>query len=318
MKEKIINHLRRIDGFLSGEEMSKALKMSRSAIWKHIRHLRQDGYKIEAVTHKGYRLVACPDKLLPEEIKIGLRTKILGKKIVYYESIDSTMDIASQLAFQGASEGTVVCAETQAKGRGRLGRNWASPKGKSIYTSIVLRPKVLLNEVSGLTLLLAVAVSKAIKLTAGVDARIKWPNDILVNEKKVAGILTELNGEMDRVNFIIAGIGINVNERKKILPEGASSLSEETKRKISRICLLQEVLKQIEDQYLIFQQKGFSSIFDQWRELSITLNKKVKIIESTGFIEGQAVDIDNQGALLIKKKNGTIVKKTSGEVIHLR
>ncbi|MDP8265256.1 MAG: biotin--[acetyl-CoA-carboxylase] ligase [Candidatus Aceula lacicola] len=318
MKEKIIQFLRTTQGFLSGEEISKSLSLSRSAVWKHVKHLREEGYKIDAVSHRGYRLVSCPDKLLPDVIKLELRTKIMGCEIICYDQIGSTMDIASQKAFDGVPEGLVVCAETQAKGRGRLGRQWSSSKGKGLYFSIVLRPKVLLQEISGLTLLLSVAVSKAIKIVSDVSVKIKWPNDLVSNQKKVSGILTELNGEVDRINFVIVGIGVNVNESKRFLPKEATSLFDQSGKKISRVKLLQEILREIERYYLIFQDQGFEPIFDQWRELSETLGKNVKIIQPSGVIEGRAIDVDSQGALLIEKEDKTIIKRTSGEVVHLR
>ena len=318
MKERIIDFLRNAKGFLSGEEISKSVSLSRSAVWKHIKHLREDGYKIEAISHRGYRLVTCPDKLLPDIIKVGLKTKIIGSDIICYDSIGSTMDVASQEAFSGSPEGFVVCAETQTKGRGRLGRQWFSSKGKGLYFSIVLRPKVLLHEISGLTLLLSVAVSKAIKKACGVSVKIKWPNDLVINQKKVAGILTELSGEVDRINFVVVGIGINVNEPKSSLPEEAISLFVQKEKKISRVQLLQEILREVERYYELFQNQGFAPIFNEWRELSETLGKNVRVVQPSGFVEGRAIDIDAQGALLIEQKDKAIIKRTSGEIIHLR
>jgi len=251
-------------------------------------------------------------------IKSGLKTKILGREVACYDSATSTMDIASQKAFEGADEGLVVCAETQTKGRGRLGRQWLSSKGKGLYFSTVLRPKARLDEISGLTLLLSVAVAKAIKNVYGFSVEIKWPNDIVVQQKKIAGILTELNAEIDRINFIVVGVGINVNESQRDLPKEATSVLEQTGKKSSRVELLQEILIQIEWHYLLFQKEGFESIFKDWKSLSQTLGKHVRVIQDSGTIEGYAIDIDSTGALLIEKKDKTIVKKTSGEIIHLR
>ena len=318
MKEKIIYFLRNTQGFLSGEEISKSLSLSRSAVWKHIKRLREEGYKIEAVSHRGYRLVTCPDKFLPDIIKTGLETKIIGCDIICYDSAESTMDIASQKAFSGSPEGLVVCAETQTKGRGRLGRQWSSPKGKGLYFSIVLRPKVLLHEISGLTLFMSVAVSKAIKKICDISVKIKWPNDLIVDQKKVAGILTELNGEVDRINFVVVGIGINVNESKCFLSKSVTSLFNQSGKKILRVKLLQEILKEIERYYALFQDQGFAPILDEWRDLSETLGKHVRVIQSSGVVEGRAVDVDGQGALLVEQEDKTIIKRTSGEIIHLR
>ncbi|MDP3013549.1 MAG: biotin--[acetyl-CoA-carboxylase] ligase, partial [Candidatus Subteraquimicrobiales bacterium] len=180
MKEEILDFLRKAPSYLSGEEISHHLKVSRAGIWKCIQELRKDGYEIEAVPHSGYKLVSAPDKLFPDEVAHGLNTKFIGKKIQYYETTDSTMDAAFQLAVEGASEGTIVIAEGQYRGRGRMGRNWISPKGKGIYFSLILRPKISLGEAPRLTLLTAVAVAEAIKKSTGLDVEIKWPNDILV------------------------------------------------------------------------------------------------------------------------------------------
>ncbi|MDD3374475.1 MAG: biotin--[acetyl-CoA-carboxylase] ligase [Candidatus Omnitrophica bacterium] len=318
MKQRILQSLRSSKEFLSGEEISRTLSLSRSAVWKHIKNLREDGYKIEAIPRRGYRLIMCPDKLLPDTIKAGLQTKIIGIDIACYDSIGSTMDIVSQKAFDGSPEGFVACAETQTKGRGRLGRQWLSSKGKGLYFSILLRPKALLYEISGLTLLLSVAVSRAIKKVCNVSVRIKWPNDLVIDQEKVAGILTELNGEVDRINFVVVGIGINVNESKSSLPKEATSILIQKGKKVSRVKLLQEILREVERYYVLFQDQGFVPIFDEWRELSETLGKYVRVIQPSGFVEGYAVDIDAQGALLIEQKDKTIIKRTSGEIIHLR
>jgi len=318
MKTNVLKYLKKSDGFISGEEMSQALKVSRCAVWKQIKQLREAGYAIEAISRRGYRLSSQPDKLFPEVVQTGLKTKIFGKKIFYFTSVESTMDLAAKLAAEGSREGEIVCAETQTKGRGRLGREWISSKDRGIYFSVILRPKVALSDASQLTLVFAVAICQAIRLSTGLDAMIKWPNDILIGEKKVAGILTELNAEMDRINFIVLGIGINVGGKLPSFLKEATCLEARADKKISRVELLQEVLRQSEKYYLSFQRQGFAPLADEWRKLSSTLKTNVKIIEVNKTTEGKAIDIDAQGALLIQKKDGSVVRKISGDVVHLR
>ncbi|MDP2939192.1 MAG: biotin--[acetyl-CoA-carboxylase] ligase [Candidatus Omnitrophota bacterium] len=318
MKEAILKFLRNADGYLSGEEISKSLKISRAGIWKHINELRRDGYEIVAIPHLGYSLASMPDKLFPAEIQNNLNTKILGKKIYHYEMVSSAMDVAFDLAIKGAQEGAVILAEGQQKGRGRMGRTWASPKGKGIYMSIILRPRLLPNETPKLTLLAGVAVSQALRKVTGLELFIKWPNDILIKEKKVGGILTELNAELDSVKFAVLGIGINVNTRKTFLPQKATSLKEELGRNISRIELTKQILRELDNFYLLFERQGFSSIIELWRQISSTLGKRIKVVSQKNIIEGVAVDIDSQGALLIRKDSGFVTRVISGDVVGIR
>ena len=318
MRERIINFLKETDGYVSGEEISRRCGMSRAAIWKYMQELRQDGFDVVAVPHLGYKLVATPDKLLPSEIQHGLKTRYLGKKIIYEDTVSSTMDVAFRLGMEGAVEGTLVCAEGQTKGKGRLGRHWNSPKGKGIYMSVILRPSLPPTEVAQLTLLAAVAACEAIQRVSGAGARIKWPNDILVENRKLAGILTELSAETDRVRFVVIGIGINVNTPLSVLPAQATSLKEETQKKISRVELLQEILQDLEDWYERLKKQGFAPIVQRWKELSSTLGKRIRLVDPGGEIEGEAVDLDKTGALMIRNDAGLIVSKISGDVVQVR
>lgn len=318
IQEKIVEFLKKADGYLSGEEISESLKISRSAIWKYIQELRENGYEIVAVPHLGYRLDSLPDKLFPSEIQFNLHTKVLGKKIVHYDTVSSTMDTAFALAAQGAPEGTVVCAEGQSKGRGRLGRSWASPKGKGVYMSVILRPSFLPSDVAKLTLLSGVALCEAIKNLTGLQTSIKWPNDILIHGKKIAGILTELDAEMERVKFVVIGIGLNVNAKSDSLPEHAASLRSELKKSVSRVDMAREILREMEKWYVLLQNKGFSPVAKRWKELSVTLNKRVKISDPAGMLEGDAVDIDQDGGLLIRKDSGVLVKRMAGDITQVR
>lgn len=318
MKEKILDYLNKEDDYLSGDQISKHLGISRQGLWKHIQELKDSGYEIEAVPHLGYRLQSCPDRLFPFEVTRKLNTKSIAKKIHYFDYLSSTMDLAMQLGMQGADGGTLVLAESQTKGRGRLGRSWFSPKYKGIYLSLILRPKLPPSGSPILTLMSAVSICEALKNTLGLEAQIKWPNDVFIHHKKIAGILTEMNSEVDKVNFVVIGIGLNVNNDKKSLIAQSTSLKEQSGERVSRIFILQELLRRIEANYFILQDKGASAIIDKWRAFSLTLGKRVKVYCQDKHIEGSAIDIDKDGGLLIRKDSGLIQKVLSGDVMHCR
>ena len=318
MQEKIIDLLKRKSGHVSGEDISRHLKISRQALWKHIQDLRESGYEILAVPHLGYHLVSSPDRLFPSEITRQLCTLFIGKKIYYFDNIASTMDAAAELALKGAPEGTLILAEAQNRGRGRLGRSWSSPKYKGIYLSLVLRPKILPSEAAILTLLSAVSVCEAIRDFCGLDARIKWPNDILINQKKAGGILTELNAEMDEIRFVVIGIGLNVNNDQKSLPDAATSLREQKNQIFNRVELLQGILRELEANYLALKERGNGFIAEKWRGYALTLGKRIKVIQHRQHLEGEAVDIDDDGSLLVRKDSGVMARVTSGDIVHHR
>ncbi len=318
MKEKILEYLKKKHDYFSGDEIGQHLGISRQGLWKHIQDLKDSGYDIVAVPHLGYRLESCPDRLFALEITRGLNTKFVAKKIHYFDYLASTMDMAMQLGMQAAPGGTLVLAESQTRGRGRLGRSWFSPKYKGIYLSLILRPGISPASSPILTLLSAVSICEAIKKVTGLDAQIKWPNDVLIHNKKVAGILTEMNAEVDEVNFVVIGIGLNVNNDKKSLIAQATSLKEQIGAQVGRILLLQELLRRIENNYFLLEDKGSQVIIDKWRNFSFTLGRRVKVYCQNKHIEGSAVDIDNDGGLLIRKDSGLIQKVSSGDVIHCR
>lgn len=317
MTKDVLYFLKAQDGFVSGEDISRKLKISRTAVWKHIAHLRLAGYIIEAVPHLGYKIISVPDKLLPAEVGYGLNTKVIGSKIVHYDVVSSTMDIAFDLGIKGAPEGTVVFAESQARGRGRSGRRWVSPKAKGLYFSLLLKPQFSLQEAPKLTLMAAVSIVEAIKKTSGLNAGIKWPNDIFIGASKVAGILTELDAETDKIRFVNIGAGINVNSLKSALPGGATSLKEEAGADISRIDLAKEVLRAIEKNYLILKEKGFKLLRDKYRHYSVILGKHIEIRAHNRVIEGLAQDIDIDGALLVRQDSGFVEKVFSGDVVKI-
>lgn len=317
IKKKIITFFRNNqEEFTSGEEISQRLGFSRASVWKYIKKLREEGYNVEALPHRGYRLVSTPDKLYGYDFSGELGTKSLGKQSIYhYDSIESTNDKAYELAEKGEAEGTIVIAETQTRGKGRIGRKWISPRSGGIYTSLILRPDAETDEIPAVTLIAGIAIIKAIKKTCGIEAKMKWPNDILIDGRKVCGILTEIKAQPDRVDFLVLGIGINVNTAPGKLPKEATSLKEKTGSDISRMELLKHVLEEVEKDYIRFSKKGFSSLRGECKKASMVIGQHVKIEEHHRSVEGRAVDIDEKGALTIKLKDGSLKRIFSGDVI---
>ena len=306
MRIKILDLLRKCpEEYLSGEEISRQLEVSRTAIWKHMQTLKQAGYEIEAHPRRGYRLKELPDLLLPYAIRDVLDTKMIGQgEIYYFPEIDSTNNEAKKQANSGCAEGTIVLAEEQKGGRGRLARGWFSPAGKGIWLSMILRPPFNPYDAPKCTLMAAVAVTKAIREITQVQCGIKWPNDILYQGKKIVGILTEMSAEIDAINHVVIGMGINVNISQDDFPEElqsiGTSLSIIKGYKISRLELLNAVLKELEIAYEQVVERGFIPMLNEWRELSITLGKNVNVVGSGREFSGLAMDIDQDGALLVQ------------------
>ena len=309
MQKKVLALLREAgDGYISGEEIAGRLGVSRTAVWKHIHALKAAGYEIESHARKGYLLVEAPDLLLPQEIQPMLRTKIVGQKMVHYEEVPSSNNEAKRLAMEGTPDGTVVVAEAQGAGKGRLSRGWFSPARKGVWFSVVLRPSFLPQDAPKCTLMAAVAVVRAMK-EMGFSVGIKWPNDVLDrNGKKLVGILTEMNAEMERVNFVVIGTGINVNLQPEDFPEDvrdiATSLSMLRGRNVDRIDLFVRVLEAMDDLYRSIETDGFNAILDEWRRYSVTLGQEVNVIGVKETFAGTAADIDEDGALLVDTPKG--------------
>lgn len=315
METKIIEILKENkEAFISGEEISRKLKVSRTAIWKHIQNLKEIGYEIIAQPHYGYRLTGIPDKLLPDEISHHLKTKIIGKRIFSYVSTTSTNDVAYMLGEQSMPEGTLVLSETQTKGRGRMGREWSSPPKGGLYFSLILRPQITPTEAGKITLMASICVAKILRDRYSVEAVIKWPNDVYVAGNKICGILTEMNAEQDGINFIILGIGININTDISKLPKGSTSLKAISKKKANRIGFLQEILNELEHNYIKIKKLKFEEIIADWRDLSITLGRRIKVKWRSSLIEGQAMDIDSSGALIVRDDFGFFHHILSGDV----
>jgi BirA family transcriptional regulator, biotin operon repressor / biotin---[acetyl-CoA-carboxylase] ligase len=319
MEEKIIGIFKEAyPGFVSGEQISQTLDVSRTAVWKQIEKLRNMGYEFDAVPHLGYRLRGSPDKLYPFEISPYLRARIIGKEILYYNELDSTNTTAYELAHKIEAEGTVILAEKQNKGKGRLSRQWYSPRSGGIYMSVILRPDMTPFQAPVITLMAAVSLAQAIRETSPARALIKWPNDIIINDKKVAGILTEMEAEADRVRFIVLGIGINVNTRLPALPHTASSIAHMTGKPVSRRALLIALIERLDRNYNTLNRSGFSEIRLQWKGLSSTLGQRVRANCMRKTIEGTASDIDIDGALKIRMDNGFYERVFAGDLIILR
>lgn len=319
MEDQLLAALREHAGsFLSGEELSRASGVSRAAIWKHIEKLRDEGYRIAAQPHLGYRWVAPPDRLIPEELSWRLPTKIVGRKVYSFASTRSTMDVAQRLAAAGEPEGTAVFAEAQTRGRGRLGRTWASPAGQGIYLSVILRPRLAVAAAPMLTLMAAVAVVQAIQEATGLAARIKWPNDVLVNDRKVAGILTEVEAELNQLHAAILGIGINVNTPKAALPRLATSLALARGEACDRLTVARALLTALDEGYAGIRRHQPAGLLAAWRSASTTLGRRVRVACDRRQVDGQAVDITADGALLVRTDLGRTETVTAGEVLVLR
>lgn len=307
------------DEYLSGQELAEVLGCSRTAIWKHIEELRKDGFVLEAIRKKGYRILEVPHKMIPDEIMYGLETIHFGRNIHYEETVDSTQRIAQRLAYDGAQEGTIVIAEEQLGGRGRFERAWHSPKYKGIWMSIILRPKVPIMQTPQLTLLMAVAAVKGIEQATGCEPGIKWPNDLLINGKKVSGILTELQADSDRIHSLIIGIGINVNLEPSDYPaellDTATSLFIETGKEWDRATIVQSILLELEKLYAIYLENGFYPIKLLWESYAVSIGKRVKATTLNGTLVGIAKGITEQGVLLLEDDEGEIHTIYSADIL---
>ena len=314
---RILELLRRQEGFLSGEDIGRELSITRAAVWKGIKKLREEGYEIEAVTNRGYRLTNPETMYNKRELEQGLKTKTMGQTIYFYEETDTTNNRARELALEGAPEGTLVVAEKQTAGRGRRGKVWESPLGTGIWMSLVLRPQIAPAEASVLTLLCGLATAEAIEAETGLSAGIKWPNDILINGKKAVGILTEMDCEMSEVHFVIPGIGINVNTASfpPEIAEIATSLYLECGKTVSRRRLVHKVLERLEEHYETFLRTGsFAAMLEDYRKHCITLGKEVHVLGREPFF-AEGLDITPEGELLVRRAdNGKEEVVFSGEV----
>lgn len=316
LKEEILTFLKTQDNFISGEQLSKVLGVTRASIWKNIKKLQEEGYTIEASTNKGYKLVDIPDIVTREELLSTVKCQFMGQGVEYYESINSTNERAKAWAREGAGEGSLVIAETQSMGKGRLGRNWISPRGTGIWMSIILRPNLSPDKAYQLTLLAGIAMCEAIRECTGLEASIKWPNDIVVNGKKVCGILTEMSGEVQCIHYVVVGIGVNVNmhDFDESIPY-ATSLALMGEKEYSRKEIIKVFLEQFEEIYCKYNKKAsLDEFLPKYKNLCITLGKQVKIINGQEEYIAIAKNINTTGELVLQLDNGTEKTVLAGEV----
>lgn len=323
-RDELLVELKNATGWKSGEQLSRQMSMTRSAVWKHIVKLREDGYNIESSPKKGYRL-ADGDVIIPSEFRRGLRSDLfIPSETRFLRQASSTNAEARRLAEDGAPEGALVIAESQDSGKGRRGRHWFSPPGLGLYFSFVLRPGMAPAEAARITLLMSVSAAEVIADKTGLPVRIKWPNDILINGKKAAGILAEISTELDSINYMIIGLGINVNVPRGSaacgfppeLRKTATSLLIEAGRAFPRAPLLQCILLDFERRYNAARQDGFSSALRRWRELAEIIGKKIKIETAGGTIAGTVVELDTDGALVLRNTAGALRRFLSGDIVQ--
>ncbi|MCC7202633.1 MAG: biotin--[acetyl-CoA-carboxylase] ligase [Nitrospirae bacterium] len=291
------------DSFVSGQHISSKIKLTRSAVWKHIESLRKKGYVIESIPSRGYRLIEIPDRLSPDDIRTRVGKRIIGKEILFFDEVDSTNNVAMEKAGSGAAEGLVVLSEGQSHGKGRMGRTWVSPKYVNIYLSILFRPDLSPQYSPVMTMMSAVSTARAITEVTGLRTQIKWPNDILIDRKKVSGILMEMNAEQERINHIVAGIGINVNMKERDFPDGlrmpATSLAECLGKKVDRTDLLLMLIEILEEDYEELRNGGVMSIFSRWRKGCDILDRRIRVSLPGEEITGVAEDLTPEGGLVL-------------------
>lgn len=317
MKTEILRLLKETEGYLSGQELCERFQVSRTSVWKVIEQLKKEGYEIEAVRNKGYRLLQSPDVLSEAEIQSLAETAWAGKRIVFYEETDSTNVRAKAAGEEGAPHGTLFIAEQQNAGKGRRGRSWDSPPGESVYMTILLRPQIPPSKAPMLTLLMAVSAAVGIERATGIRAQIKWPNDLVLNGKKICGILTEMSAQVDYINYVVIGTGINVNQTSfpEEIQQTATSLGRETKTVIRRAELTARILEAFEKYYAIFlETMDLSGLKEQYDSLLVNRDRDVRVLDPAGTYEAHAIGIDREGELVVVTPQGEEKKIFAGEV----
>jgi BirA family biotin operon repressor/biotin-[acetyl-CoA-carboxylase] ligase len=321
-KQHLLGRLKETRGaWVSGEYLSRELDISRTAVWKHVCSLRNEGYVIDSAPRKGYLLKETLDRLSPTEIGAALHSKCLGRRIVFESEVDSTNRLARDLAILGAVEGTLVVAESQTGGRGRKGRNWFSPPGEGIYVSLVLRPRFKPAEAPKMTLLTGVALAETLIHTVPSRITIKWPNDVLLGGRKIAGILIEVSTDIDAIDYMIVGVGVNVNTPSDRFPadlrERATSLAAHIGHKVPRAEILGAFLDCFEQYYAMIDREGFAPVIRRWRELSDMVGRRVRVQDFDRSLQGTIDGIDDDGVLLIKTADADIQRVIAGDVEYL-
>ena len=321
MKTEILKLLRETDGYVSGQQISERFGVSRTAVWKVIRQLQEEGYQVEAVRNRGYHIVDSPDVMTKEELDSLIKTQWAGRNILYYDVTDSTNLRVKQAGDEGAPHGTLAVADRQTAGRGRRGRTWISPAGSSIYMSILLRPEITPDKASMLTLVMALSVTEGIGQCMAQSEcpalQIKWPNDIIINGKKLAGILTEMSSQIDYINHVTIGAGINVNmpDVPEEIAQTATSLRIECGHTVKRAPLIAAVMERLEENYEIFlKTQDLSGLIDRYSALLVNRDREVQILGAKETYRAHAIGIDRTGELIVRREDGTVEKIYSGEV----
>ncbi|ROR28578.1 BirA family biotin operon repressor/biotin-[acetyl-CoA-carboxylase] ligase [Mobilisporobacter senegalensis] len=317
MKKEILKILKNNKEYVSGQELCKGLGVSRTAVWKVMNQLKEEGYEIESVSKKGYKLLDKPDILSREEIESQMDTEVFGKKVVYFDEIDSTNIYAKKLGEEMDSHGILVVADRQIQGKGRRGRDWDSPKGSGVWMTLVLKPGIKPADASMITLVAGLSVCKAIQKLYGANCLIKWPNDIVINGKKICGILTEMSTEFDYINHLVVGIGININtmEFPEELKLTATSIEKECGSRVLRSELIAAIMKEFELNYNIFMETcDLEGLMKDYNKYLVSINKEVVIIEAGQKYEAIALGINKNGELRIRTKDGEEKNVFSGEV----
>ncbi len=324
MKEKILKALRGSRGFISGQQLCEMLGVSRTAVWKHIRQLQSEGYEIEAVTNRGYRLVGSPDILASREVESYLTSQWIGRPILYFSSTDSTNLAAKRLGEDGEKEGALVIADEQTAGRGRSGRRWETPAGANIAMTLLLRPKIAADRISMITLVMGMAVAQAVRSLYDLPAMIKWPNDIVIGSRKLCGILTEMSAELTgsgsaqpKVNYIVIGTGINANQREfpEELREKATSLIMELGHPVDRAKLIAQVMQLFEEYYSLFAgTQDMTPLRDSYNAMLVNTGREIRVLEPGKEYEGTAEGINDRGELMVRLPDGQLRAVYAGEV----
>ena len=317
MKNEILRALRETDSYVSGQELCRKLGVSRTAVWKNIRSLQEDGYEIEAVTNRGYRLAGVPDTIAEEEVASRLQTERMGRQIRYFSRIDSTNQYAKRIAEEGAPDGTLVIADEQTAGKGRSGRTWVTPPAEAIAFTLLLRPELSPDRISMVTLVMGLAVTNAVNSLYGVSAGIKWPNDVVIKGRKLCGILTEMSAEVRQVNYIVIGVGINANLTSfpEEIREIATSLRLELSRDINRAELIARVMAEFERLYAEFEAQGdLGAVMQEYNELCLNAGSKVRVLDPNGEYTGTSRGINSMGELLVETEDGKMQEVYAGEV----
>ncbi len=317
MKSEILSALRAQDGYVSGQELCERLGVTRAAIWKGIRQLKEEGYEIEAVPNRGYRLLACPDTVSRAELLSRMDTEWAGRNLVYLKTVDSTNNYAKKLGEDGAPHGTLVIADFQSSGKGRRGRVWEMPPGSTIAMSLLVRPQIRPEKASMLTLVAGAAFAKAVSGLTGLDVKIKWPNDLVVGGKKLSGTLTELSTDLEGIHYVVIGTGINANVAKfpGELEKTATSLQRELGGPVDRGAIVCACMRELEDAYRRFlETQDMTLLLEDYQGRLANLDKEVRVLEPGNGYSGIARGIDRQGQLLVETADGRTQKVYAGEV----